>query len=103
MASYAYTLGATGHRTAVLEFGGRQVNYTYDVLYRLAGETIAGAAINGTIGYQYDAVGNRLNRSSTVAPVPASVSTYDANDRLMIGHLRCQRQHDGLRREHVRL
>jgi len=65
----------------VSEVGGRQVSYTYDALYRLTGKTIAGGAVNGTIGYTYDAVGNRLTRSSTVAPVPASY-TYDANDRL---------------------
>jgi RHS repeat-associated protein len=58
------------------------VNYTYDVLYRLTGETIAGGAVNGTIGYTYDAVGNRLTRTSTVAPVPAATYVYDNNDRL---------------------
>jgi YD repeat-containing protein len=45
-------------------------------------ETIAGGSVNGTIGYQYDPVGNRLQRTSSVAPVPASSYTYDANDRL---------------------
>ena len=82
LASYAYTLGPTGNRTQVLESGGRQVNYTYDALYRLTGETIAGGSVNGTIGYTYDAVGNRLSRTSTVSPVPATTSTFDANDRL---------------------
>lgn len=85
IASYAYTLGPTGNRTAVAEFGGRQVNYTYDFLYRLTGEAITGSADttkNGTIGYIYDPVGNRLQRTSTLAPVPPTSSTYDANDRL---------------------
>ena len=82
LASYTYTLGPSGNRTAVAELGGRQVNYTYDVLYRLTGETIAGGAVNGTIGYTYDAVGNRLTRTSTVAPVPAATYVYDNNDRL---------------------
>ena len=82
LASYGYTLGAAGNRTAVTELGGRQVNYTYDALYRLTNETIAGATVNGAIGYTYDAVGNRLTRTSTVAPVPAALYTYDANDRL---------------------
>jgi RHS repeat-associated protein len=82
LASYAYTLGPTGNRTQVTESGGRQVNYTYDALYRLTGETIAGGSVNGTIGYTYDSVGNRLSRTSTVSPVPAATSTYDANDRL---------------------
>jgi len=34
------------------------------------------------IGYQYDPVGNRLQRTSTVAPVPPVSYSYDANDRL---------------------
>ena len=82
LASYAYTLGPAGNRTAVVELGGRQVNYTYDALYRLTNETIAGGSVNGSIGYTYDAVGNRLMRTSTVAPAPAATYTYDANDRL---------------------
>jgi len=32
-ASYAYTLGAAGNRTQVVEQGGRTVNYVYDDLY----------------------------------------------------------------------
>lgn len=84
LASYNYTLGPTGNRTAVAELSGRQVNYLYDDLYRLTRETIASdpSGINGIIGYTYDAVGNRLSRTSMVAPVPAASSTYDANDRL---------------------
>jgi YD repeat-containing protein len=82
LASYQYTLGAAGNRTRVVENGSRAVDYTYDDLYRLTQETIAGAAQSGAIGYSYDAVGNRLNRASTVAPVANQASTYDANDRL---------------------
>jgi RHS repeat-associated protein len=83
LASYAYQLGAAGNRIQVTELGGRQVNYTYDSLYRLKTETIAGtASANGAIGYNYDPVGNRLSRTSTVTAVPASTSTFDANDRL---------------------
>ena len=58
------------------------MNYTYDALYRLSAETIAGGSVNGVIGYQYDAVSNRVERTSTVAPVPAATSSYDADDRL---------------------
>jgi RHS repeat-associated protein len=84
LASYIYTLGAAGNRTAVTELSGRTVNYTYDDLYRLTSESIANDAhsINGTVSYEYDPVGNRLNRTSSVAPVPSQTSTYDANDRL---------------------
>ncbi|MCE7980699.1 MAG: tandem-95 repeat protein [Caldilinea sp. CFX5] len=85
LAAYAYTLGAAGNRLAVSELSGRTVNYAYDDLYRLTGETIANDpnGINGAIGYSYDPVGNRLARTSTVAPVPAATYSYDANDRLL--------------------
>jgi len=84
LASYAYSLGAAGNRTAVTELSGRTVNYTYDDLYRLTSESIANDphGVNGSASYSYDAVGNRLNRSSSIAPVPSQTSTYDANDRL---------------------
>lgn len=65
-----------------MEHTGRTVNYIYDDIYRLKQETIAGSAVNGGATYGYDAVGNRLNRSSTVAPVANQASTFDANDRL---------------------
>jgi len=83
ISSYAYTLGAAGNRLSVTELSGRTVNYGYDDLYRLTSETIAGApAQNGSISYQYDAVGNRLQRNSTVPAIPATgLLNYDANDR----------------------
>jgi YD repeat-containing protein len=86
IASFTYTLGAAGNRLSVAELGGRRVDYAYDALYRLTGETIAGGATpgnNGTIAYTYDPVGNRLNRTSTVAPIPTTAYAYDANDRLL--------------------
>ncbi len=84
LASYSYTLGAAGNRTAVTELSGRRVNDTYDDLYRLTSESIANDphGVNGSASYSYDPVGNRLNRSSSIAPVPSQSSTYDANDRL---------------------
>jgi RHS repeat-associated protein len=83
LTSYAYTLGPSGSRIQVGELGGRQINYGYDNLYRLTTEVIsASAANNGTIGYVYDSVGNRLSRSSTVPAVSSASSVYDANDRL---------------------
>jgi RHS repeat-associated protein len=82
--SYSYTLGPAGNRTAVSELGGRTVTYIYDDLYRLKSETIANDphGINGAVSYDYDPVGNRLSRTSTVTGVPAQSSTFDANDRL---------------------
>jgi YD repeat-containing protein len=85
LASYAYTSGAAGNRLSVTEQNGRVVNYSYDALYRLTQEQISSdpvAANNGTIGYGYDAVGNRLSRTSTIAAVSSSNSTYDNNDHL---------------------
>ena len=88
LAGYTYTLGAAGNRLSVAELSGRQISYTYDGLYRLTTESVSSdptASSNGVIGYTYDAVGNRLSRSSTVAAVPSSTHTYDANDRLTDG------------------
>jgi RHS repeat-associated protein len=93
LASYAYTLAPTGHRLSVAELSGRTVTYTYDDLYRLTSETIAGDTSsptpqNGVISYTYDAVGNRQQRGSTVPAIPAipaGVLFYDANDRLTGG------------------
>jgi RHS repeat-associated protein len=82
LASYAYTLGALGNRTSVTEGNGRSVNYGYDDLYRLTSETINNAPNSGQITYQYDAVGNRLARNSSVNQVPSMSSTFDNNDRL---------------------
>jgi hypothetical protein len=74
--SWDYTLGDAGERLSVTETAPigapnaadypRVVNYTYDNLYRLTGETVttgsgAGAITNVTT-YTYDAVSNRLSK-----------------------------------------
>jgi choice-of-anchor C domain-containing protein len=84
LASYTYTLGPSGNRTAVTEASGRRVDYTYDDLYRLRSETISAdpTGPNGAIAYTYDRVGNRLTRISTVAGIPEQNFNYDFNDRL---------------------
>lgn len=84
LASYAYDLGPAGNRTAVTEQSGRKVSYAYDDLYRLTQEKIENdpASLNGTVGYEYDPVGNRKTRTSTVAGIPNQTFTYDTNDRL---------------------
>jgi RHS repeat-associated protein len=84
-ASYAYTLGNAGNRTAVAELSGRSVTYGYDNDYRLTSEAITSDPLgnNGTVGYpNYDATGNRLQRTSTVSAIPAATYSYDNNDRL---------------------
>ena len=85
LGSFAYELGPTGNRLSVTELSGRRVVYDYDDLYRLTTETIAGDAVaanKGSIGYAYDPVGNRLSRTSTLAALPSTASSFDANDRL---------------------
>jgi RHS repeat-associated protein/uncharacterized repeat protein (TIGR01451 family) len=82
LASYAYTLGPAGNRLSVAELGGRTATYAYDALYRLTGETIGNDPTrSGAISYTYDAVGNRLSRTSTVDGVDSTTDAYDANDR----------------------
>ena len=56
-------------------------------MYRLTSETIASDpnSINGVVSYTYDAVGNRKQMSSTLAPIPAGLFNYDANDRFTAG------------------
>ena len=85
LANYQYTLGNAGNRKSVLELSGRNVAYGYDNDYRLTSEGITNdpAGNNGTVSYtQYDAVGNRLQMTSTLGAVPGGSFSYDANDRL---------------------
>ncbi|HEY9284585.1 MAG TPA: RHS repeat-associated core domain-containing protein [Pyrinomonadaceae bacterium] len=85
LAGYAYVLGAAGNRLSVTEATGRVVDYNYDALYRLTAETISGNPLpagNGSLNYTYDAVGNRLARTSGVAAIATTTSAFDPNDRL---------------------
>jgi RHS repeat-associated protein len=84
IAGYGYLLDASGHRLSVTELSGRTVNYGYDNLYRLTGEVIAADTngVNGSVGYGYDAVGNRLQKVSTLPGFPGATSSYNANDQL---------------------
>jgi RHS repeat-associated protein len=41
--------------------------------------------VNGAVNYIYDPVGNRKQITSTLAPVPAGLWNYDANDRFTAG------------------
>ncbi|WP_051039833.1 RHS repeat-associated core domain-containing protein [Synechococcus sp. PCC 7336] len=82
LARYGYTLDAVGNRTAVTELDGRQVNYTYDLTYRLLSESIVDP-VNGdrAIEYTYDPAGNRLTRTDSLEGL--TQYTYDANNRLL--------------------
>lgn len=82
IANYHYTLGASGNRIGLSELSGRAAAYAYDDIYRLIGETISGVAQSAAISYVYDAVGNRMTRSSTLPTVPAATQSYNSNDWL---------------------
>jgi hypothetical protein len=54
-----------------------------DAVYRLKNETIGADpnGLNGALTCQYDNVGNRQQLTSTLAPVPAGLWSYNANDQ----------------------
>ena len=79
---FTYALGPTGNKTGVTESAGRAVTWAFDDLYRLTNEQIASTPVTGNIGYIYDDVGNRDQRSSEIAPIPTQVFIYDQNDRV---------------------
>jgi RHS repeat-associated protein len=61
--SYTITLGAAGERTQIVELH-RTVSYEYDSLYRLTKETISAGGLSKDTDYTYDAMGNRLTKTS---------------------------------------
>jgi len=82
LGSFYYQLGKTGSRTNLAETvntTGRNYNWAYDRLYRMTNETISGV---GGVAYQFDAVGNRTNRQSSITQLPTTSYTYDINDWL---------------------
>jgi RHS repeat-associated protein len=76
VSSYDYELDDVGNRVAVTEHDGRRVEYDYDSLYRLVSEEVVG---EGTTGYVYDDVGNRLQKVDSVE----TTYRYDDNDLLL--------------------
>ena len=111
--SFAYQYNARGQRTQMVEtFNNvaaspvatitRSTDYQYDNAGKLTSETLTTTSngVNQSINlfaYQYDAVGNRVQKSRTVTPittvngvstngtpVPTAVTySYDSNDRLI--------------------
>ena len=82
LASFAYTVAPTGNRTAlaeVLNGTSRTYAWTYDLLYRMTGEAMSGL---GVVNYQFDAVGNRTNRSTSVSGLNNQAFIYNPNDWL---------------------
>jgi RHS repeat-associated protein len=82
IARFYYQLGLTGNRTNLSETVngiGRTYAWKYDALNRLTNETISAL---GSVGYGYDAVGNRTNRASGISGLATANSSYSANDWL---------------------
>ena len=63
---YVYTLGKAGERLSIAETD-RTVEYTYDSLYRLTGETITEGEDVTVYTYAYDNVGNRTLKTKNGA------------------------------------
>jgi RHS repeat-associated protein len=95
LASFAYQLAADGRRTGVTEIvqvpGGawhtNQIAYTYDALKRLVREQAKDISDNSSYDarYSYDLVGNRLERTVSVAGKKLTTTyAYDDNDRLLL-------------------
>jgi RHS repeat-associated protein len=81
IASFAYQLKAAGTRTNLSETvngTSRTCQWQYDNLYRLTNENISAI---GTVGYVYDAVGNRTSRAvSGSLGLTNQTFSYDTND-----------------------
>jgi RHS repeat-associated protein len=87
LASFAYTVGPTGNRTALAETvngTSRTYNWGYDYLYRMTGETFSGSGYPTpqSVLYGFDPVGNRTNRTSAVSGIGSQTPSYTANDWL---------------------
>jgi RHS repeat-associated protein len=83
VASFAYKLAPAGNRTNLVETvnGVSRTNvWAYDPLYRLTNEIIT-ASISGTVSYKYDGVGNRTNRTSSVAGITNQTFVFNSNDQ----------------------
>jgi YD repeat-containing protein len=76
-ASYTYQRGPTGNLLSGTESSGRQVNWSYDGIYRLTNETVslAPSQNNGAVSYGLDPVGNRLSESSSLPGVASTPTT----------------------------
>jgi RHS repeat-associated protein len=82
--SYTYTLGATGIRTNATEQNGRAIQWSYDNIYRLTGETVTGDPNNnnGSLDYTLDPVGNRTGATSTFSSLSPGFGSYNADDEV---------------------
>ncbi len=81
---YAYQRGPTGNLTGAVELSNRTVNWGYNGVYQLTGETITGdpSKNNGSVGYGLDPVGNRLTESSSLPDIPSGSWGYNPDDEV---------------------
>lgn len=85
LAGYSYTHTPARLRASLTELNGRTVNYAYDDANQLSSEAITNApqpAQNGIVSYVLDAVGNRMQRNSTVSVIPSTVNTFNGANQL---------------------
>jgi YD repeat-containing protein len=78
ISSYDYLVDGVGNRKEVWENSGRKVEYKYDDLHRLLEEKITNDpnGNNRVVVYTYDAAGNRLTQTDSVA----GLTTYTYNN-----------------------
>ena len=81
---YLYTFDSVGNRKTSTELNGRAVNWSFDGIYRLTGETITGVPgnENGTASYVPDPVGNRASATSSIQGLTPTGGTFNADDEL---------------------
>ena len=85
LGTFYYQLGLTGNRTNLNETitgTNRGYAWSYDNLYRLTNEGITGGAPTGTLGYGYDPVGNRTNRTVGTLSLANQSFAFNTNDWL---------------------
>lgn len=84
MEAWSYNLDAAGRMLMETNAQGREVTYDYDAGYRLIRESVTGApsGANGVLNYDYDAVGNRTSRASTIAGIDNQTFSYNVDDEL---------------------
>lgn len=88
LAGFYYQLGKTGNRTNLSEFMNGTVktiqtnSWQYDNLYRLTQEIISSSGVSNYLQFQFDPVGNRTNRNSSIAALPTTSYQYTTNDWL---------------------
>jgi RHS repeat-associated protein len=71
-----------GRRKAFVGLPRDQALASHLALHRLTNETISVSAPTGSLGYWYDSVGNRTNRTGVLGSLNAGSSIFNSNDEL---------------------